>query len=92
MLRGSQGGLHAALVSVYWGMCHSYLGFVPMFQRSARANWFGTVLNGIEIILRAQAYRVQMHLDLMFWTAVWDVCCDWGSVQDGFFHEQGREA
>lgn len=28
----------------------------------------------------------------MFRTAVWDVCCDWVSVQDGFFHEQGREA
>ena len=57
-----------ALVSVYWGMRYSYLGFGLMFQRSARAfceflaaNWF-------------------------------DICRDWGSVQDGFFHEQGREA
>lgn len=59
MLRGSQGGLHLWLwCRSIGGMCHSYLGFAPMFQRSARANWFGTVLNGIEMILRAQTYSV----------------------------------
>lgn len=68
------------------------LGFCTHVSEVSKSQLVRYVLNGIEMILRAQTYSVQMHLDLMFWTAVWDVCCDWGSVQDGFFHEQGREA